>query len=123
MRRLHARATKVSSAARELNRAVSTVGLMIKRRELVLDPETDSSRARFVSRASVEEVRRATLGIASASQMEGVTLPLAAVIRFTGRSRAELMDLVHAGTLEQVPGRQRCELTVASLKSWLASTA
>lgn len=123
VRRLHARATKVSSAARELNRAVSTVGLMIKRRELVLDPETDSSRARFVSRASVEEVRRASLGIASASQMEGVTLPLAAVIRFTGRSRAELMDLVHASTLEQVPGRQRCELTVASLKSWLASTA
>ena len=123
VRRLHARAIKVSSAARELNRAVSTIGLLIKRRELVLDPETDSSRARFVSRASVEEVRRATLGIASASQVEGVTLPLAAVIRFTGRSRAELMDLVHAGTLEQAPGRQRCELTVASLKSWLASTA
>ena len=123
VRCLHARAIKVSSAARELNRAVSTVGLMIKRGELALDPETDSSGARFVSRASVEEVRRATLGFASGSRADDVTLPLAAVIRFTGRSRAELMDLVHAGTLEQVPGRQRCELTMASLKSWLASTA
>ncbi len=123
VRRLHARAIKVSTAARELNRAVSTVGLMIKRRELILDPETDSSGARLVSRASVEEARRVTVGIESASHVEGVTLPLAEVSRFTGRSRTELMDLVHAGTLKQVAGRQRCELTVASLRSWLASTA
>ena len=123
VRRLHARAVKVSSAARELNRAVSTVGLMIKRGELALDPETDSSGARFVTRNSVEAVFTAMWGTGSASHVEGVTLPLAAVIRFTGRSRTDLMDLVHAGTLEQVPGRQRCELTVASLKSWLVSTA
>ena len=123
VRRLHARAIKVSSAACELNRAVSTVGLMIKRGELALDPETDSSGARFVTRNSVEAVLTAMWGTGSASHMEGVTLPLAAVIRFTGRSRTELMDLVLAGTLEQVPGRQRCELTVASLNSWLASTA
>ena len=123
VRRLHARAIKVSSAARDLNRAVSTIGLMMKRGELALDPETDSSGARFVSRASVEAVLTAMWGTGSASHVEGATLPLAAVIRFTGRSRTELMDLVHAGTLEQVPGRQRCELTMASLKLWLASTA
>lgn len=122
VRRLHERAIKVSSAARELDRAVSTVGLMIKRRELILDTETDGSGARFVTRASVAQV--ATLGQADKSTRQApTTVPLADVIRFTGRSRIELLDLVRAGVLDQVSGRRRCELTASSVQLWMTGTA
>lgn len=46
---------KLATAAGRLGRAVSTVGLMAKRGELDVDPETDASGARFVTRASVEQ--------------------------------------------------------------------
>jgi hypothetical protein len=120
---LHARAVKISVAARELDLAVSTIGLMAKRGQLDLDPETDSSGARFVTRASVEKAQSAPPGTQRRAQPEGATVPLAEVIRFTGRSRTELLDLVHAGVLEQVPGRRSCELTSASLREWMTSTA
>ena len=29
------------------------------------------------------------------------------------------MDLVRAGVLEQVPGRRACQLTPASLRTWM----
>jgi hypothetical protein len=29
------------------------------------------------------------------------------------------MDLVRAGVLEQVPGRRACQLTTASLRTWM----
>lgn len=122
VRRLHARSIKASSAARELNRAVSTIGLMIKRRELVLDPETDSSRARFVTRASVDRFRRNGVLNTRMRPFDRAAVPLAEVIRFTGRSRAELLDLVRAGVLEQVPGRRRCQLTATSLQSWMTGS-
>jgi hypothetical protein len=93
---LHARSMKIAAAACQLDRAVSTVGLMAKRGQLDLDPETDSSGARFVT--------------------------LAEVIRFTGRSRTNLLDLVHAGVLEQAPGHRACELTAASLQAWVTAT-
>ena len=48
---------------------------------------------------------------------------LAEVIRFTGRSRTELLDFVRAGVLEQTPGRRRCELTAVNLKAWVTSSA
>ena len=57
VRALHKRSVKLAAAARQLNLAVSTVGLMAKRGELDIDPETDSSKARFVTRASVEKCR------------------------------------------------------------------
>jgi hypothetical protein len=41
--------------------------------------------------------------------------------RFTGHGTAELMDLVHAGILEQLPGRRACQLTAASLRAWMAN--
>lgn len=119
---LHARAMKIAAAARALDCAISTIGLMAKRSQLQLDPETDSSGARFVSRASVAQAsalrRAADHGIPATP-----TVPLADVIRFTGRSRTELLDLVSAGVLDQVPGRRRCELTASSLQAWMNGTA
>jgi hypothetical protein len=54
IRTLHERSVKLAVVARRLKLAVSTVGLLVKRGDLDVDPETDSSGARFISRASVE---------------------------------------------------------------------
>ena len=54
IRCLHLRSIRVAAAARQLKVALSTVGLLIRRGELDLDPETDSSGAKFVTRASAE---------------------------------------------------------------------
>lgn len=102
---------KIAAAARQLNLAVSTVGLMAKRGDLDVDPETDSSDARFVTRGSVEKYQIARIGDPSEGKLDRTAVSLADVVRFTGRSRIELLDLVHAGVLEEVPGRGRCELT------------
>lgn len=120
---LHARSIKVAAAARDLGLAVSTVGLMVTRKELDLDAETDSSRARFITRASVERFMSHPGGNLRSRPVFGAAVPMADVIRWTGRSRTELLDLVHAGVLEQVPGRRSCELTAASLRAWMTSTA
>ena len=50
-------------------------------------------------------------------------MPLADVIRFTGRSRIGLLDLVSAGVLEEVPGRGTCQLTASCLRAWMAASA
>jgi hypothetical protein len=113
VRALHKRSLKLAAAAQVLNRAVSTARLMAKRGDLDIDPETDSSNATFVSRASVERCRDMPR-----RGLEEVTVPLADVVRFTGRGRIELLDLARAGVLEQVPGRGACELTASSLRSW-----
>lgn len=120
---LHGRSMKLAAAARQLNLAVSTVGLMAKRGELDIDPETDSSKARFVTRASVEKYRIARSGDSPRKRLEDATVPLADVIRFTGRSRIELLDLVRAGVLEEVPGRGTCQLTATSLRAWMKVSA
>jgi hypothetical protein len=119
VRALHQRSIKLAAAARQLSLAVSTVGLMAKRGDLDIDPETDSSDARFVTRESVEKWRIARACDWPARKPERATVPLADVIRFTGRSRTELLDLVRAGILEEVPGRGRVELAAASLRSWM----
>jgi hypothetical protein len=123
VRALHERSMKLAVAARRLNLVVSTVGLMAKRGELDVDPETDSSDARFVTRSSVEKWRIARAIDVSARKRDQATVPLADVIRFTGRSQTELLDLVRAGVLEEVPGRGKCELTAASLRSWMTASA
>jgi len=83
-----------------------------------VDPETDSSNAAFVTRASVERC-----GDSSKRELEQTALPLAEVVRFTGHSRIELRDLVRAGVLDEVPGRGACKLTASSLRSWMAPSA
>ena len=120
---LHERSLKLAVTAQLLNRAVSTVGLMAKRGELEVDSETDSSNAVFVTRKSVEAFRVAHATGPSKRKIDQATVSLADVIRFTGRSRIELLDLVRAGVLEQVPGRQACELTASSLRHWMAASA
>jgi hypothetical protein len=122
VRALHQRSIKLAAAARQLSLAVSTVGLMAKRGELDVDPETDSSEARFVTRESVEKSRLARLG-GLPEKPQVATVPLADLIQFTGRSRTELLDLVRAGVLEQVPGRGTCQLTATSLRTWMTEGA
>jgi hypothetical protein len=120
MRALHERSIKLAVAARSLKLAISTIGLLVKRGDLDVDPETDSSGARFIPRASVERYWVARGGDAQKTHQVAAAVPLGEVARFTGYSPAELMDLVHAGVLEQLPGRRRCELTASSLRVWMA---
>jgi hypothetical protein len=47
-------------------------------------------------------------------------VPIAEVARFVGRTTREIMDLVHAVDIEQLPGRRYCEITASSLQSWLS---
>ncbi|HZT67368.1 MAG TPA: hypothetical protein VFA11_16385 [Acidimicrobiales bacterium] len=122
VRALHRRSMKLAAAARQLRMAASTVGLMARRGELEVDPETDGSGARFVTRRSVESVWISRK--AKKSRRDPVTaVPVAEVARFTGRTTGELMDLVRAGVLVQVPGRQKAALTAASLRAWMAAQA
>jgi hypothetical protein len=121
VRALHRRSMKLAAAARQLKVVVSTAGQLAKRGDLDIDPETDSSSAVFVTRESVKRcwIARATRKQRRAQTRPGV--PISEVTRFTGRSARELMDLVRAGVLEQVPGRRACELTPVSLHSWMKS--
>lgn len=115
---------KLAAASLQLKVALSTTALLFKRGDLDLDPETDSSGAMFVTRSSVERcwIARTARPIRRASQAP-VGVPIAEVARFTGRSTRELMDLVRAGVLQQIPGRRACQLTPASLAAWLAGEA
>ena len=55
--------------------------------------------------------------------LEQAAVPLAEVVRFTGHSRIELLDLVCAGVLQEVPGRAACELTESSVGAWMPACA
>ncbi len=101
-----------------LDRTVNTVRLMAKRGDLEVDPETDSSDAVFVTRASLERCVDS-----SKRELEQTVLPLAELVRFTGRSRIELLDLVRGGVLDEVPGRGACKLTASSLRSRMTASA
>jgi integrase len=119
VRALHQRSMKLAAAARRLNRAVSTVGLMLRRGELELDPESDSSDARFVTRASVQAVWASRKEHRKPGTAEDA-VPVAEVARFTGYTSAELIDLVKAGVLQPIPGRHQMMLTATSLQTWMA---
>jgi len=115
---LHGRSVKLAAAARQLGVALSTAALLSRTGELEVDPETDGSGARFVTRASVQAcwLARQRRG-QSAEQQEAVALDELA--RFTGRSQSDVMDLVRAGVLEQRPGRRACQITAASVQVWM----
>ena len=108
------------AAARQLEDALSTAVLLSRTGQPDVDPESDSSGARFVTRTSVEaywlDQRRA-----SARGGPG-GVPVGEVARFTGRSEQAVMDLVRAGVLVQMPGTRRRTITVGSLQAWLAGT-
>ena len=107
---------KLAAAARRLKLAVSTVITLVNKGVLEIDPETDSGGARFIRREVVEAYWIARGGT-SHHRAPVAAVPLAEVSRFTGYSSAELMDLVHASVLEQLPSRRHCELTARSLRS------
>jgi len=121
IRALHRRSMKLAAAARKLKVVASTASLLARRGDLVVEPDTDSSGAIFVTRESVERcwIARTTPRQRRAQTPPGV--PIAEVTRFTGFSARELMDLVRAGVLEQVPGRRSCQLTPGSLRAWMDS--
>ena len=122
VRALHRRSMKLAAASRQLKVALSTAMMLAKKGGLDHDLETDSSGATFVTRASVERcwISRSAVRRRRTTQTEpGV--PVAEVARFTGHGVAELMDLVRAGVLEQVPGRSACQLTPTSLRAWMAA--
>ncbi len=52
---LHRRSIKLAAAARQLKVALSTAALLSRTGQLEVDPETDSSGARFVTRTSVQQ--------------------------------------------------------------------
>ena len=120
VRALHRRSMKLPAAAVQLHLAASTVRLLAQRGDLDVDPETDSSGLRFVTRTSVKaywiahnEAKRRPAQLVAA-------VPLAEVARFTGETPRALMDLVRVGVLEQVPGRRAVQLTATSLRAWMA---
>lgn len=121
VRSLHRRSMKLAAAARQLKVAASTAGLLARRGDLDVDPETDSSSAVFITRASVERCWIARGEAKRRNSQPVAAVPVAEVARFTGHTTAELMDLVRAGALEQVPGRRACQLTAASLRAWMES--
>ncbi|MBV9659881.1 MAG: site-specific integrase, partial [Acidimicrobiales bacterium] len=122
IRALHVRSMKLAAAARQLRMAASTVALLSRTGKLEVDPETDTSAARFVTRRSVQAIWVSRQ--AKKTRRDPVeAVPVAEVARFTGHSTRELMDLVRAGVLEQVTGRQRAALTADSLRAWMATQA
>lgn len=89
--------------------------------QLDVDPETDSSGARFVTRTSVQQSWLDRQSKARSRRRAEPAVALAEVARFTGENPRALMDLVRAGILEQVPGRRAVQLTAGPLRSWMAS--
>ncbi|MHB1929400.1 MAG: hypothetical protein ACYCUG_08275, partial [Acidimicrobiales bacterium] len=122
VRALHRRSMKLPAAARQLKLSFTTVRLLTGRGDLELDPETDTSGARFVTRASVEACWITRNEAKRRKARPVATIPFAEVVRFTGLGRREVVDLVRAGVFEELPGRRTtCEITTTSLESWLAA--
>jgi hypothetical protein len=122
VRALHRRSAKLTEAARQLKLSFTTVRVMAANGDLELDPETDTSGARFVTRTSVEKYWIARgQGRGRRKSEPTPTVPFAEVLRFTGLGRRAAVDLIRSGALEEVPGmRSSCEVAVASLEAWLA---
>ncbi|MCU4185183.1 hypothetical protein K6U06_12485 [Acidiferrimicrobium sp. IK] len=117
---LHGRSMKLPAAAVQLHLAASTVRILAERGDLEVDPETDSSGLRFVTRASVKQYWIAHHEAKRRTVQPVAAVPVAEVARFTGETSRALMDLVRAGVLDQVPGRRTAQLTATSLRAWMA---
>ncbi|MHB8593731.1 MAG: hypothetical protein ACYDB3_05270, partial [Acidimicrobiales bacterium] len=118
---LHRRSMKLAAAARALRVALSTAALMSRTGQLDVDPETDSSGARFITRPSVQQSWLDRQSKTRSRRRAGPAVPLAEVARFTGHSQTALMDLVRAGVLEEVPGHRTRQLTASSLRAWMST--
>jgi hypothetical protein len=112
---------KLSAAARQLQVSFTTVRVLLSRGELELDPETDTSGARFVTRASVEACWLTRNRRTRRKPKPASTVAFADVMVATGLGRRAVVDLVRAGVLEEVGGRRStCEITRASLEAWMS---
>ena len=90
---LHRRSMKLAAAARALKVALSTAALMSRSGELEVDPETDSSGARFVTRSSVQQCWLDRQSKSRSRRRPEPAVPVAEVVRFTGHNTTDLMDL------------------------------
>lgn len=121
IRALHRRSMKLAAAARHLNAALSTAALLSRTGQLDVDPETDTSGARFVTRASVQRCWLSRQNKTPRKHPAATAIPVDEVARFTGHNTTELLDLVRAGVLQQFPGQRKALLTMTSIKAWMAS--
>jgi len=114
---------QLPAAARQLKLSFTTVRLLITRGDLELDPETDTSGTRFVTRASVEQCSSACSAMTRRRVEPATNVPFVEVMAITGLGRRAVVDLVRQGALEGVAGRQStCEIATASLQAWRAGT-
>jgi hypothetical protein len=112
---------KLPAAARQLKVGFTTVRLLVTNGDLERDPESDTSGARFVTRASVHACWLARSNTKRRKVQPAATVPFTEVVRFTGLGRRAVVDLIRAGVLEEVAGRRAtCEITTASLGKWLS---
>lgn len=124
VRALHRRSMKLPAAARRLKLTFSTVRLLVLNGDLQLDPETDTGGARFVTRTSVQGCWLVRNEAKRRKAQPVAIVPFSEVVRFTGLGRRAVVDLIRAGALEEVPGRRStCDITIASLEAWSATTA
>lgn len=117
IRALHERAVRVAEAARLIRRKDRTVRGYLAEGKLELDPETDASGARFVTRRSLEAhlaEREPKPQVESASE----SMPITGVEGMTGLSRRQLRDLIQGGHLVAVNAGRDVRVTVASLQAW-----
>jgi hypothetical protein len=121
VRSLHQRSMKLPAAARQLKLTFTTVRLLALHGDLELDPETDTSGARFVTGASVKACWLARTEAKRCKAQPVAAVPFAEVLRFTGLGRRAVVDLIRAGILEELPGRRTCDITTASLEAWMAN--
>ena len=121
VRALHQRSMKLHAAARQLKVSFATVRLLVANGDLELDPETDTSSARFVTRASVEACSTTRSQRSRRKPEPTATVAFAEVMVATGLGRRAVVDLVRAGVLEEVgSGHSTCVITRASVDAWLA---
>jgi integrase len=118
---LRLRSMKLTGAARALKVALSTAALMSRTGQLDVDPESDSSGARFVVRTSVQRcwLERPSHNRSKRGLEPGV--PIAEVVRYTGETLQAIRDLVAGGVLDTVCGQRAVEVTTASLRAWMAT--
>ena len=100
---------------------MSTVALLSRTGELEVDLETDTSGARFVTRASVERWWMTRQKKPPQKHAAPIGIPVDEVARFTGYTPTELIDLVRTGLLEQFPGQRKALLSAQSVQAWLDS--
>ena len=106
---------KLAAAARALKVALSTAALMSRTGQIDVDPETDSSGSRFVTRTSVDVCWLDRRGTRSG------TIAIDEVVRYAGVPRGGITDLIRTGVLEQVTSTKELQITVSSLRIWLST--